>query len=98
MIMFWQVTTGLDQLPQPNGWRAWTNAKTEEKTLLIAMAAHRFVRERGGVLPKEELSVIVYWYWQGEAIIDKSGQPDKCNYTKYKVIPEEEEALCQQAG
>lgn len=88
MTMYWQVTTGLDQLPEPNGWRAWTNAKTEEKELLIGMAAHRFVRERGGIEGDKTLPVIVYWFWSGEAQIDKTGQPDQCNYSKYNVFKE----------
>lgn len=59
----------------------WLEVKDREQ--LPAMAAHRFVRLRGGLLPDEELTVFVYTHWP-EQKKHRNGTPLEMICTEFK--------------
>lgn len=63
MTVLAQVKTSADDFPRPGDWQPWVNCEGETEKMLVGLIAHRFVRDRGGLLPGERLNLYVYTHW-----------------------------------
>lgn len=76
MIFFWQITNG--ELPDPQHWRAWTNAKGDTD-LLVRMSVNKFLRERGGLQRGENLPISIFWH------TNEVPHPRQCTRTQFVI-------------
>lgn len=56
-------------------WMPWLNSKSREDT--VALAAHRFLRNRGGVQPGERFDFAVFSYLDSTPL-KADGSPAEC--------------------
>ena len=69
-------------------WKPWINCnpKDQEQTKLLIL--HRWIRDRGGIQPNENLSVSVYTH-DGNTPLHDNGNPKYCLVTVYNVAHED---------
>lgn len=63
-VLYVQIHTDKPERLAPDDWHPWTKCDGDRKQTMM-LAAHRFVRVRGGLGDADALSVHVYSYWKG---------------------------------
>lgn len=64
-------------------WHPWINCKTSDAEIMPSMAAHKWFRERGGVLPGKVAIVDVFTYDESTPK-NSNGEPTECIKTTFK--------------
>ena len=82
-----QTTEGHGVLPSPGLWTPWKNCESASET--ASLAAHRHVRQRGGIAPDEALRVYVYVAPPDENLYP-NGSPRDAIWTVFNITPEKQ--------
>lgn len=77
MTRYFQIVPKGSEFHADN-WTPWVNCKEYEEELLVNMAVNKFMRERGGLVEGERLTLDVYHY-DDKAPLHPNGRPMVCN-------------------
>ena len=69
----------------PDLWEPWRNCVSMEETIQLAL--HRYIRERGGVIPSEKLVVVRVLAVPEEDMRATHGRPKTAFCTVFNVRP-----------
>lgn len=90
-VLYVQVHAEKPERLAPDDWHPWTKCDGGQRQTAL-MAAHRFVRVRGGLGDDSRLTVHVYTYWKGAPTFP-NGSPMCVDYLELVFTPQAAKAV-----
>lgn len=83
MTVFIQILFPDERL-KPNAWVPWLNSTPDDET--VAMSAHKWLRDRGGLTEDESQVIHVCWYTD-KMPLHPNGSPQVCRVSIIRITP-----------